>query len=362
MHQGAADRGTVDVENIEVPAVRGPLLSKRADRMIEVPVCPECGVPRQITEEHTWLSSGSVVESRDPKTRMVYVESENIDPLFAGIGSLIGMPIEPIVVNASRRAARAYMSALIPVEAKKVLLEGQLDIPVIGEILTLFARMMGYGHISLVDARYEKDEGDYSVIRCGEPHSVLLMDGNLAGAIEALINDEVGVSHTETSPGVYEVRTFMAKHTSAMKEKIKLKSYQSGEGDIELRRCSTCGGPAALADFHWDLERGLIRLSPAGRRVCMLGPTVIDPLFEELERVLGGDIQEVVVEAQRRFVRSGFYSLSEMLPEPQMREIFALRGLGNIRELRYGRRGGRLLLETRRCTSWWWASGRASSR
>ena len=77
----------------------------------------------------------------------------------------------------------------------------------------------------------------------------------------------------------------------------------------------------------------------------MIGPAMIEPIFTELESELGEDIPRLIVEAQRRFVRSGFYSLSEMLPEPQMREIFALRGLGNIRELRYGRRGGRLLLE-----------------
>jgi hypothetical protein len=313
--------------------------------MIEVPVCPECGVPRHITEEHTWVSSGAIVEAKDPKTRLVCVESANIDSLFAGIGGLIGMPVEPIIVNATRKATRAYMSALVPDEAKTMLRGEEQDIPLIGEIMTLYARLMGYGQLTLVGARYERDDADYTIASCREPYSLPLIEGNLAGTIEALIDDEVGVSHTMVSEGVYELRTFMAKHTSVMKENIKLKTYQHSEGDIELRRCSTCGGPAALADFHWDLERGLINLSPAGRRVCMLGPTVIDPLFEELERVLGGDIQEVVVEAQRRFVRSGFYSLAEVLPERQMREVLALRGLGDIRELHFGRKGGRLRLE-----------------
>jgi hypothetical protein len=313
--------------------------------MIELPVCPECGVPRQITEQHTWMSSGAIVETKDPETRLVCVESDNIDSLIEGIGGLIGMPVEPIILNATRKATRAYMSALIPDEAKEMAYEGLLDITPIGAILTLVAGLMGYGQLTLEEARYERDDADYTIASCREPYSLPLIEGNLAGTIEALIDAEVGVSHTMVSEGVYELRTFMARHTSVMKEKIKLKSYQHGGGDIELRRCSTCGGPAALADFHWDLERGLINLGPAGRRVCMLGPTVIDPLFEELERMLGGDIQEVVVEAQRRFVRSGFYSLAEVQPEQQMREVFALRGLGDVRELRFGRNGGRLRLE-----------------
>ena len=77
----------------------------------------------------------------------------------------------------------------------------------------------------------------------------------------------------------------------------------------------------------------------------MLGPIVMDPLFEELESELGEGVPGVVVEAQRRFVRGGMYAVSEVGNESQVHEFFALRGLGYIRELRMGRKGVRFSLD-----------------
>jgi hypothetical protein len=80
-------------------------------------------------------------------------------------------------------------------------------------------------------------------------------------------------------------------------------------------------------------------MESTGRRICILGPIVMDPLFEALESELGEGVPASVVEAQRRFVRGGTYSVSEVRSESQMREFFALRGLGYIRELKMGRKG-----------------------
>lgn len=77
----------------------------------------------------------------------------------------------------------------------------------------------------------------------------------------------------------------------------------------------------------------------------MLGPIVMDPLFEALETELGEGIQAAVIEAQRRFVRGGLYSPAEVRSESQMREFFALRGLGYIHELRIGRKGVRFSID-----------------
>ena len=53
---------------------------------------------------------------------------------------------------------------------------------------------------------------------------------------------------------------------------------------------------------------------------------------------------EVVIEAQRRFVRGGYYSVSEVRGEPRMREVLALRGMGELLELKLGRKGVELRL------------------
>ncbi|MDY6796544.1 MAG: hypothetical protein SWK76_14890 [Actinomycetota bacterium] len=77
-------------------------------------VCPECGVPRHITSEHMWLNSGAIVQSRESKTRMVFIECENLDPLFRGIEGVIGMPIERAVNATKCKAVRSYLGNLLP--------------------------------------------------------------------------------------------------------------------------------------------------------------------------------------------------------------------------------------------------------
>ncbi len=63
----------------------------------------------------------------------------------------------------------------------------------------------------------------------------------------------------------------------------------------------------------------------------MLGPAYQDAVFQELEKELGEEIPRTVVEAQRRFVRTGFYKAREIASEEQFRELLALRGMGYLR-------------------------------
>src|SRR4030042_4224783 len=70
--------------------------------------------------------------------------------------------------------------------------------------------------------------------------------------------------------------------------------------------------------------------------MAMLGPGMMDLLFAELERELGDTIPEVAVEAQRRFTKTGFYSIEQVSDEGDFRTQLALRGLGNLREIKMG--------------------------
>ena len=71
----------------------------------------------------------------------------------------------------------------------------------------------------------------------------------------------------------------------------------------------------------------------------MVGPSMLDPIFEELESELGRDIPRAIVEAQRRFVRTGFFSIDVLSDEGDFRTHLALRGLGNLKEIEIGKKG-----------------------
>ena len=79
--------------------------------------------------------------------------------------------------------------------------------------------------------------------------------------------------------------------------------------------------------------------------MAVLGPNMYDPIFEELEFELGETIPRTVVEAQRRFVKTGFYPLEAISEERDFRNHLALRGLGNLREFEMDEKGLRVRVQ-----------------
>ncbi len=307
--------------------------------MPENDVCPECNTPFHITREHRWLNSGVIVQANDTRNRLAFIESENLDPLYKGIGELIGMPIEHIVIEASRRATRGYIGRMVPEETKRLVQERAIDPRILVDASFNLARLMGYGHATLVDYRLKREPDDFLTVRVAGPYSSLLWYGNFMGTFEAIAGWDVGVRYKETSPGVFEATIVPSEHPAELQERLPMHPFVHRESDIELKRCGTCGGPLDLLAYEWDLERGIIRSTRTGRRMALLGPHMVDPTFEELERELGEDISQVVIEAQRRFSHTGFYAVAEIISEEAVRVELAVRGVGNLRELKMGKRG-----------------------
>lgn len=296
-------------------------------------VCPECGVPRQFSENHVWTDGGCIVQSNNLSHRMVLIESDNLDALFRGIEEIIGLPIERIVIETKRRATREYIDRLVPDELKEKAINKELDMRILIDANNAIARIMGYGDVSLVGYRYELDDDDYLRQRVHEPYSIPLWCGDMAGAVEAVTRRDNDVSYETPEANTVEITAVPSEHPPQFRGRLQLRQYPMRRGDLELERCKTCGGPYDLGRFTWHLERGVILDTVTGRRVAMLGPAYQEAVFDELERELGEEIPRVVVEAQRRFVKSGFFRAREIESEEQFRKLLALRGLGNLRSL-----------------------------
>lgn len=301
-----------------------------------IDLCTECGVPRYITSEHMWLNSGVIVQSRDSRNRMVFIECENLDPLFSGVQKLIGLPIEHMLITAKRRAVRSYLGSLIPEVTKELLRRRELDWRPVNDGLRLTAQLMGYGKYDVVDYRYEKDVDDYVVETVSEPYSVPLSCGDVAAAFEILFGCDMAAKYRQLSDDLYEITCYVASHPEGLKGRLKFRHFPIKDGDVGLERCKSCGGPLGLSVYRWHPERGVILGETTGKRMIMTGMEV-DAIFSELENELGEDIPGMFIEAQRRFVRASFYSI-EGMGRLDMRDQLALRGLGNLTELRSNRR------------------------
>jgi hypothetical protein len=315
--------------------------------MAEINVCPQCGIPLYITSQHDWMNNGVIQASRESRHRLVLFESGNLDPLFAGIADLIGTPIQRLVIDASRRSTRSYMDRVIADDLKDMIRSGDMDLKLVFDSTFLIWRAMGYGKLSLEDVRYKHDDADFISVLAERPYSVPLSVGNFAGSIEAIIGLEPGIEYEETKPGIYRITIRESENPLDLKERLRWKGYDQEykQGDIDFERCAGCGIPTALGEYKWDQDNGSIRSTVSGRRMVLTGPSMIDPIFDELEEELGDTIPRVVVEAQKRFIRSGFVGVAEVVSEENMRMQMALRGLGNLRELKMGKKGVRARIE-----------------
>jgi hypothetical protein len=313
--------------------------------MAELELCPECEVPLAVTSELKWLDNGDIVQARDQGHRMSLMESENLDPLFWGIEEIIGRSIEPIVIEAVRRNTRSYLKRFITEDVRKLVLNGEVNVQDMDRVVAGSAIPMGYGRYEMVETRFEGDNEDYHTVKVLEPFSILMCAGTHCAAIEAILGYDHAVTYTAAGPQAYTIVAYPYMQPRVFKDRLHSQRYEPVDGDLDLAKCPSCGGPEALKVCQWNINHGVIMNTSLKRRMAFVGPDELDPIFLELERELGEAIPQIVVEAQRRFTKTGFYSMQDVQNEGDFRVQLALRGLGNLRELRIGRRGLHLLVE-----------------
>jgi hypothetical protein len=264
--------------------------------MSEITACPECKVPSQFSETHLWLGGGVIVQGNDQEHRMVLLECANL--------------------------------------VKEQVRRHDISVEPLIEAVNITGHVLGYGDSKLIEVIYVDGEDDVVKEQVSEPYSILLWCGDLSGSSEAVTGKDHVVDYHQLSADLWELRAWPKPRPEELQERLQLKKYDYVEGDIELERCPSCGGPSAFSAYSWDTKRGVIETAATGRRVALLGPGYLETIFEELERELGEEIPGVVVEAQRRFTNKGLYSAEEIGTEDEFRDLLALRGLGNLREMK----------------------------
>ncbi len=314
--------------------------------MVETGTCAGCGIPEAFASLNRWLTNGDIVQGTNDAARMAMVESDNLDPLLRDIGRAIGISIDHLVINIVARATQLYMDTLIPQTVKELIRSKKMDIPSFSQGVMDLCHTIGYGKYRFLDYRYENDENDFCRISIFRPFSILETSGAFAGVIASTVGGEHSVTYEEVSPGLYELTTGWTTYPEVVKERLQMQLYEPREGDLLLERCSTCGVPLLVSSVcSWDLEDGIITNRENGYRMTILGPGLMDTLFQALEWELGEEIPRLVVDAQRRYVREGFTPVDFTRGFDELREQLAVRGLGNLREFSMDGQGASMLLE-----------------
>jgi hypothetical protein len=312
---------------------------------LELEVCPECGAPELLTSENLWLDNGDIIQKRVERNRMIFIETENLDPVFQSIEQIIGTSIEQVVITAMRRAVRGFLGSFLPDDLLALVRSRELDYRPAAELFIDVAAFYGYGRYELVDELVNLDENDFFLYRINDPSCLPMAIGTMVATVEALSGMEQGYSYEEKSSGIYEIKVSPAPHPEGLKERMHSEVYRHQEGGLQLERCPSCGGPSALSEFRWVKDKGIIKNTTTGRRMAFMGDLELDPVFQELEVELGETVPRAVVEAQRRFTRSGFYTTADLTDASGYRNQLALRGLGNLKELEMKRKGMRMCMD-----------------
>ncbi len=316
---------------------------------MQVELCEECGVPEPFYQGQKWLNNGDIVQAANPAARLGFIECENLDPLFRNISAIIGLPIDHLVTNITARGTKLYMDGLIPKEIKELVQKRALGLDIFIDSITTYCEVVGFGKYEFMDYRYEKDEDDFAKMRILHPFSVPEAAGAFAGAESAVIGGEHEISYVEVAPDLWEYTSRWTRYPDVLKEKIQIYSYRHVDGGLELECCKSCGSPKAFSEYHWYLDKGVIINGYTGRRMTLLGHELLDSVLCALENELGDAIPRVVVEAQRRFVKTGFYSFEHVGNEGDFRTQLALRGLGNLRKVKMGTEGMEVSIDNAAC-------------
>ena len=311
-------------------------------------LCGECGVPLMVSREFTWESNGVISLRGSEHNRVVLFESRIIDNLFKGIEELIGMNIEHIVIESRRREVKRYIEKSFPAWMRKPLVNLNERIGGVfmlknvvrmvrnplGKFITRqvfdIGRIYGYGDVELGPLWGSGDQHPWRVNIIHNPHSILFFAAEALASVEAFEGRDHWVRYEQVGEDTYEYIASPGQHPVELGEWLKRRRYDFKPGEIEYERCGSCGIPLEIAKLVWDLDEGTIYDPESGRRMAVIGPFAMDAVLQDLESELGGSIPEVVVEAQRRYVKSRIEGGQWRRGGATFNRLTALRGLGNI--------------------------------
>jgi len=253
--------------------------------MAKIESCEACGVPLMIGRDLRWNDNGVISGRNFPQYRWVFYQANIIDNLLNGVEKLVGKPIGNIVIESRRRETRRFIERSFPFEVRNT--------PIL-------------------------EEPDMEAN--GFPFNRVVAE-TVSGIRKEL---------TEIGDNTYKVTAYPGDHPAELKEKLKRKRYDFKPGDMVFERCPECGVPLDLSRYRWDLEEGIITDTYTQRRTAVPGSSAVEAALDDLEMEQGESIPEVVIEAQRRFVKSRARKDDWRKSGATYRSLAALRGPGNI--------------------------------
>jgi hypothetical protein len=304
--------------------------------------CRTCGVPRGVTRNHEWLPNGTIIFTRNRSHRMVLLESDNLDGLFANLEKLLEKPIEETVIECKSQATRDFLQFLV--KGRAGIATYLVSYFPARKLIIDLCKVMGYGKVDLREVSPRFRRAERMTMRLNDVYSLPLFCGDFKGSAELVERGTSSVDYLLESGGSYRVTAFRISEETPGPPANPV-TYTDKPGDIEWDRCPSCSVPMEVARLGWDLDRGVITDPVSGRRLAIYGPAGLDMVFAGLEKEMGHPVDDLIIEAQRRHALT-LIKPEEVAPEvAAIRRMLAVRGLGNLAGMEAHKSGAEMRIE-----------------
>lgn len=288
--------------------------------------CYACNLPKGVGRGNVWHSNGAITGKNPPYLRGNYFDVDELNNLFEEFSTSIGYDITRLVIEGKRKDAVQYLDSLFQyMESTGKMLGNRAGIMT---SLTRYVPVWGYGKLDIVEYR----KGESCAFEIGEPYSIPMFLGQMAGFFEAI---EGGRASMEWEGDVGRIRARL----SLMEEESDLERRMESQieasipftegGELDFNFCIECGAPQEIAeDFEWDLIRGVILERRSGKRFILHNAIGMVAVVRLLREELGEEVDGLLMEISRDYAR-GYYELlkDQSTLDVELRKM-AIRGMG----------------------------------
>jgi len=294
--------------------------------------CKYCGFPVPYGKFLEWTSDGTILGRDSARTRLVYLDVDELVNLFNGIQNWVGTDIAHIIYRAEKEVGKRFIETLLPSFFAKVprgkFARPEFGVRVIGNYIFNYMAGLGMGRAEIL----EYESGNFARVKIKDGHSIPLIAGDGAGVFEYL--ERIGVE-TDWQRVRSEEYILTIKKVSDQPEAgvaIPLPSSEYVPGNVIFNKCKRCGVPLEVtSNIYLDFEKGILRHKLTGMRVVALPVQSFNAVMRELGKEFGEELQTFIEALERKYFRENYTRPASMGKAglDAIYEEFCWRGVGN---------------------------------
>jgi len=299
--------------------------------------CRACGVPKMIGKTHAWRD-GCIVDKASGVANLCVYEVYNHNTFVKEMGDNMGLPLDPIIYNASVHASQNVIDDML--KPHPILKKLAFSLPLYRlteRIICNLYKAIGAGGVDLRE--HSKRRRAKAIISV--PFNLTQCLAITAGALQAV--DGIPYSYEIVREGEPTEVDFIPSSGEAGDEEAyerlsttELTPNQSLPGPA-FTPCPKCGVPQAIGEmFSFDLRRGVVKERKGRGRVILGGVASFNALFREFERELGDPIDDITIAIEKESTKKNLADTDDIGKSWDMlelREHLALYGTGILQEM-----------------------------